>query len=120
MTFPKRFVFFPSSIVIAVFLHQSPCFGCSCVDRKATEREDVVDQVGRADLVFEGQIESMRIGVRDITNYRGGPGLDLHQLDHYGLYRVRALRVYKGRSEQSYEIVSGTGGGDCGLRLQIG
>lgn len=95
-------------------------FGCECAGLlKPTIREDIAYRVSLSKVVFEGQIESFQIGLRKVFSV-GSPGVIKDQPFHYGLYKVRALRIYKGPKQSSFEIVTGIGGGDCGIRLQIG
>jgi hypothetical protein len=85
---------------------------CSCSGFGLENFQQTFDQSA---AIFEGRAESMEVVAR-----RLGLGSQPDLLHGIGLYRLKILKSYKGQTEGDIFIATGDGGGDCGVRFEIG
>ena len=93
-----------------VILLSCPAPACSCVPVPGP-----AEAVAQAGLVFEGTPVRVRDTLTAITGFGGKPATS-RQL----LFTIVVSRKWKGTVRDTVDVVTGTGGGNCGYPFEIG
>lgn len=82
--------------VPVLLVSSAPAHACSCV------MAGVSKHLRQSDAVFEGEVVEKR------------------RAEHLQVLRVEVSRVYKGDVVEQVDVVTGSGGGDCGVTIAAG